>query len=200
MIVAGYAHRYEPDWLIDQLHENLAWVDGWAVHDDRNHPEVWSPSKQRNTAVRDKADRMGAKWLLFTAPDERWDRNTEYMVRKAVEYNPKARFSFPLHELWTPTEYRVDGLWGMKRRVRLTRLDGVGLNRPAYQVNAPIYHLKMIEEANRSERVRVHQAHNTWDNKSRGFAYLNDERGLTLAPIPGSYHPPYKPYVFKVDK
>lgn len=200
MIVAGYAHRYEPDWMIDQLRENLSWVDGFAAYDDRENPTVWSVAKERNLAVFLKAQEMGATWVLFTAPDERWSPNTEQVVRAAVEDHPKRRFAFPLRELWTPTEYRVDGVWRHKRRARLTR-PGVATTTPPVvlsQIN--LYHLKMIEPENRRRRVEVFKKHNRWDNLRGGFDYLNDERGLELEAIPEDlmYRPAYRTYDFSV--
>lgn len=199
MIVAGYAHRYEPDWMIDQLRENLSWVDGFAVHDDRENPTVWSVAKDRNRMVFSEAVRMGADWVLFTAPDERWAPNTETVVRTAVDMPTSRRFAFPLRELWTPTEYRVDGVWGHKRRTRLTR-PGRPTTTPPIVLPANIYHLKMIEPANRRLRVDVFKEHNSWDNKTKGFDYLNDETGLELESIPESlmYQPEYKTYEFAV--
>ena len=29
-IIAAFAYRYEPDWMIEQLRQNLSWVDGFA--------------------------------------------------------------------------------------------------------------------------------------------------------------------------
>lgn len=201
MIVAGYAHRYEPPHLIEELRENLAWVDGFAAYDDSDNPAVWSPAKPRNEAVRRAARAMGARWLLFTAPDERWDYRAADLIRSAVARQPNARFSFPLREMWTPTEYRIDGVWGMKRRMRLTRVDRRPSNHPAVFLDVPIYHLKMIEPANRAERARVHTEHNKWDNRAGGFAYLADERGLVTETIAADrgYLPPYRAYEFSIE-
>ena len=30
-LVAAFCYRYEPEWLVDQLIENLAWVDDFAI-------------------------------------------------------------------------------------------------------------------------------------------------------------------------
>jgi len=38
-IIAAFAYRYEPDWLIDDLRENLSWVDGFAELDDRDRSD-----------------------------------------------------------------------------------------------------------------------------------------------------------------
>lgn len=200
MIVAGYAHRYEPDWLIDQLRANLGWVDGFAVHDDRENSAVWSVAKERNQKVIDKAVEMGADWVLFTAPDERWSPNAEQVIRAAIEDKPKGRFAFPLRELWTPTEYRVDGVWGHKRRARLYRPAAFKSGHIYVLRDVNLYHLKMIERTNRERRVEVFNQHNKWDNRTTGFDYLADETGLTLEAIPPAlmYKPKYRTYEFSV--
>jgi hypothetical protein len=201
MVVAGFAHRYEPDWMVSDLKENLSWVDGYAAYDDRDNPQVWSPAKQRNQKVFDLALQLGADWVLFTAPDERWSPNTEQVVRTAVDMPTSRRFAFPLREMWTPTEYRVDGVWGTKRRARLTRLGVSTVRTPPIVLDAAnIYHLKMIEPENRERRVAVFKAHNNWDNKTRGFDYLADETGLELETVPDhlAYTPAYRSYQFAV--
>jgi len=199
MLVAAFAYRYEPDWLVDQLYENLGWVDGFAVHDGRAATEVWQPPKDRQQILLDKAVELGATWVLHTAPDERFDRTAETTIREAIR-SPNRRFSFPLREMWTPTHFRVDGIWGRKWRTRLGRVGDK--NTALVQLPVNIYHLKMIEPENRVERARVHTAHNTWNDHHRGFDYLTDEKGLRLKPVPKrrGYDPPYRPYVFRVDE
>jgi len=39
-IIAAFAYRYEPDWLIDDLREDLSWVDGFTELDDRDRSDV----------------------------------------------------------------------------------------------------------------------------------------------------------------
>jgi hypothetical protein len=200
VIVAGFAFRYEPDWMVDQLKENLAWVDGFAVFDGRQAIEPWEKRTGRNEAIWSTAREMGATWILHTAPDERWEPDAATKIADALASHPRGRFAFPLREMWTPTAYRSDGAWGKKYRVRVSRLDDPG--RATFYVDSNIYHLKMIEPENRAERQRVHTAYNTWDNRSKGFAYMTDERGLRLTEVPPDrlYTPGYRPYRFSVPE
>lgn len=190
-IIAAFAYRYEPDWMVEQLRENLSWVDGFAELNDRARTEPWGNTAERNAAVLAIAREMGAEWVYFTAPDERLQDGAEDVLRK-LSRGRHSKYRFHLREMWTPTHYRCDGDWGHRRRTRFYRLDTTDSSRMA---DIEIAHLKMID--NRAERARVHSRYNTWDNKSRGFDYMTDERGLELAPA-RPFSPPYRPYEFRV--
>ena len=193
MIVAAYARRYEPQWLVDDLRENLSWVDGFAELDDRDRAEPWSNTAERVKRLFAIVREMGADTVFYTAPDERLQDGAGEVLRALAP----GRYSLNLRELWTPDSYRVDGTWGGRRRKRFYTLDD---DSPVIPLNIDIYHLKMIEPENRAERARVHAAHNTWDNRRRGFSYMTDETGLVLERIPQGrgYSPPYRPYRFEV--
>ena len=198
MIVCTFAFRYEPDWMIDQLYENVGWVDGFATWDTRGHPNPWIPRKERARVLEEKARRMGADWLLVVSPDERLEPAAEGKLRRLAQ-KPHDRYRFRVRELWTPTAYRVDGRWGNKTgEARFYRL---GARRPVKTLDLNVYHLKMIDPANRAERVRVHKQWNDYDNRRVGFDYLADETGLALEEIPEGrmYQPPYRPYRFEVE-
>src|SRR5262249_38277971 len=101
--------------------------------------------------------------------------------------------------------YRVDGYWGRKTSYRLFRNDPAHRRfdpRPLHRFWMPmdialnietrgrhsgfnLYHLSMMERADREARVQRYEA---LDPKHRyqpmGYAYLADERGLELEPIP----------------
>ncbi|MFP3914941.1 MAG: hypothetical protein ACLFWM_08695 [Actinomycetota bacterium] len=196
-IVAAFAYRYEPDWLVDQLRENLSWVDGFAELDTRGRDDVWMPRVERVRAVQAIARDQGADWVLALDPDERLEDGAETALRALAEME-HGRYSLRMRELWTPSEYRVDGVWGQKWRKRFYRL---GNRDEPRRVDLNIYHLKMIEPANRRERVRIHSAHNHWDNRGRGFDYMLDEEGIVTETIPEGrgFTPPYRPYEFSVS-
>ena len=193
-IVAAFAYRYEPDWLVDQLRENLSWVDAFAELDDRERTGLWGQRKPRSQELMRIALELEPDWIYWTAPDERLEDRGARLLRRLSD-GPRSRYVFHLREMWTPEEYRVDGVWGRKVRGRFFRPNGRG---KARLVDLNIYHLKMIEPANRQERARVHSIANHWDNRRRGFDYMTDERGLRLERIPDGrgFSPPYRPYVF----
>lgn len=205
MIIAGFAYRYEPDWMIDQLRENLYWVDGFVDYDTRDATEPWVPATKRTAELYKRARRLAGDrpcWFLQTAPDERFESLAiDESVRWAIDHWPTSRFSFNLRELYTPTAYRVDGIWGKKIRRRLYRLGPGGpMGAQPVHLDFNIYHLKMIEPENRRRRAEVFKAHNHWDNKTLGFDYLTDESGLQTEEIPAGrgYDPAYQTYEFSV--
>ena len=198
VIAAAMAARYEPSWLVDQAVSSLSWCDEVVVYRDPS-TEPWTEARARNAAVLDAARATGAEWVFFTAPDERLESGAAALVRAHLATAAEGtRYALRLRELWTPDAYRVDGVWGAKTRVRIYRLDEPKARTILLPLN--LYHLKMIDPANRTERVRVFERYNTWDNATQGFSYLTDERGLELETIPEGhgYHPPYRPYTFRV--
>lgn len=197
-IVAAFAYRYEPDWMIEDLKANLAWVDEFVELNDRDRAEPWGNVKERTAALMAKVAESGADWVYYTAPDERLEDGAGPVLRALAEAGKADRFRLCLRELWTPEAWRSDGMWGAKRRTRFYRVGTTGKGR---SMDLNIYHLKMIDPSNRAERARVHGQHNTWDNKHRGFGYMTDETGLELTEIPEGrgFSPLYRPYTFKVD-
>lgn len=198
-LVLAFAHRYEPDWLIEQLLENCAWVDGFAIVDTRGHEDVWVPRTERMALMQREARRLNADWVLHLDPDERLEDRAERVIRRAINHPKADRYALRMRELWSPTEYRVDGIWGKKWRRRLYRL-GCAPDAPVRRLETMIYHLATAEPENRTIRRRIHTDHNSWDNRKRGFDYLDDESGLVTKPIPKGrgFHPPYRRYIKKV--
>jgi len=198
-IIAMFAYRYEPDWLIDQLRENLSWCDGFAELNDRDRTEPWGNVTERTDALLAIARDMEADWIYYTSPDERLEDGAGDVLRSLAERGRYDRYRFHLREMWTPDAWRSDGMWNRKWRTRFYRPGTSGKGR---NVDLNIYHLKMIERENRIERARVHEAHNTWDNRARGFEYMLDETGLELERIPDGrgYSPAYRSYRFEVEE
>lgn len=201
-LVAGYAHKYEPAWLIEELRENLAWVDGFVTIDQTNRvDELWSVRAERVAELRRLGVEAGAEWMLIMDPDERLEDKAGRVIRKLIRNDPSLRFTFHFKELFTPTAYRTDGIWGRKTRRRLFHLHQP--RNPRALIDLNIYHLKHIEEGNGALRARVFEQANTWDNHRLGFDYLADSKGMVLEEIsPGrGFTPPYtRPYVFTVPE
>ena len=126
-IIAAFAYRYEPDWLIDDLRENLSWVDGFAELNDRDRSDLWGVRGDRTHRLMRIAMAMEPDWIFYTAPDERLEDRAATVLRRLAERGRHDRYSVRLREMWTPDRYRVDGVWGGKRRGRLCWPAALGL-------------------------------------------------------------------------
>lgn len=203
-LIAVTFFRYEPSFLVADWMENVEWIreDGLGetiAIDTSDHDAPWIPKAERRRAMTNLARGSGADFLLELDADERLEDNARKVIPEllADPKEPYPHFRFPLREMWTPTEYRVDGWWGKKRRGRLRPVrngSGRGIHAPLN-----IYHLTHIERESRQARRDTHRVHNRWDNGGR-FDYLLNEKGLKLEAIPEGrgFSPPYtKPYIRK---
>jgi len=216
-IVAVYSRRWEPQWMVDELKENLSWVDAIIEYDDRDRPkeDLWCDEAQRYRWFHKKAGELDATFVLGTAPDERWDRTSPRQIRQAMSRYGRAYFSFRVYELYTPTQYRTDGNWARHAQQRIYRWDEkqqfpdgklhhaiVPPPLPDQYVRSLppiIYHLKHIEPQNRIRRYEMFKqldANEQYCNHE-GYDYLIDEQHIRLEDIPTPYYPPYtKKYVW----
>lgn len=211
-LTAIYARRDEPDELIDGLRQNLAWVDRIIeVETPRTGP--WPHEGRLNAHKRELLAAAGAGWCLFVDPDERIeDRAAQLVPTILADASRRTIFTFPFREMWTLTHWRCDGAWGTKGdRKRLFHLHAGQTfpNKPIHcqpvpqhsrlsRVRLPVfmYHLKMIEPANRAARARAYldaDPAGRWLNGG-DWSHLADEGGLELAEIePGrGFSPPYR--------
>lgn len=219
-IIATYARRDEPQWLIDELRQNLWWVD--AFHETQTPTSGPWPHEGEQLAMRRQAilDEYGPCWTLWIDPDERLEDGADEIVRatcaRTERYDryPRLLFGFPLREMWTPTQWRCDGSWGRKLpRWRLFKLRpgqtfknkrihcAVRPNGMSRRVlPAIMYHLKNIEPQNRVARAQAYEDADRGHRDGRVWTWLHDETGLQLADIePGrEFSPPYtRPYYFQ---
>jgi hypothetical protein len=156
-----------------------------------------------------------ADWLLGIDADERLEDGFRQRAEKAIRRaDIEGHRAYWLHllELWEPERYRVDGIWGTKRRASLFRssedhqfhprrihthwasLPQPDGSWPAADVR--IYHLRMIDPTDRLvrvERYRRLDPNRVW--QPIGYDYMLDEEGLELRDIePGrGYTPPLPP-------
>ncbi|MGH2956785.1 MAG: glycosyltransferase family 2 protein [Solirubrobacterales bacterium] len=150
--------------------------------------------------------RHGAEWVLSVDADHRLEREFRKRCERVIrdgEPSGHMAYSVPLRELWgSPRTYRVDGIWGRKRRARLfqARADHEFDTKPLHSIKAPlqarkdgeipvadlvVYHLRMIRPEDRRKRRERYQA---LDPEARyqpglGYDYLTDERGIRLERI-----------------
>jgi hypothetical protein len=217
-LVACFGIKYEPQWLVDELIQNLSpFVDDFAILDDRDRThELWRNEAEYRQVLRQKAFDLNADWILWTSPDERWCNNAKIVIPPLLHTEKDIVYVFKLYEMYTPTQYRSDGIWDRKQRPRLYRLkegQNVGTNpiqTRSYPLeysrvpiqNVGIYHLKHIEEQNRINRADVFQALDpNNDYQKIGYDYLKNDEGIELKKIPRLYQPMYeKSYIFDPPK
>jgi len=200
-LTAIYARRDEPQELIDGLRQNLSWVDRIIeVPTPRDGP--WPHEGKLNAHKRDLLAAAGAGWCLFVDPDERIeDRAAELIPPLLARAARRTVFTFPFREMWTPTQWRCDGAWGIKgdRKRMFYLMPGQRFpNKPIHCQPVPIvsrlarqrlpvfmYHLKMIEPDNRYERARAYRDADPYGHWLKGgdWTHLVDETGLELAEI-----------------
>lgn len=176
----------------------------------RRDPHVWDDGLNHRLAI-EAALRHAPDWMVGLDADERLEREfrtrAEDEIRRAEERGYTA-LSLCLRELWdSPTTYRVDGVWGTKRRARLFKnapglrfdlrslhghwapLSGrrrfFGIFRRYPAADLLLYHLRMIDPQDRqARRDRYNRLDPGRKFQRRGYDYLTDEEGLRLKELP----------------
>lgn len=217
-LVVCLGQKYEPDWLMNQFYKNMDFADDFAVLDCRNRDELWIHEGEYRRILREMALSKGADYIMFASADERYEKNAGKIIRAVVDSGSSDLFDMRLCELFTPNQYRVDDIWGKKRRVRLWRWmphyefanDPIqcqsypkNTGKPIIPLDVNIYHLKMIEPENRRMRAAVFKEldkENQYQNI--GYDYLYDNYGMELEEIPEGreYLPEYRKYIFSPPK
>lgn len=218
-IVAACGWRYEDEWLVEDWKKNLAWVDGFAIIDDRDRPDddLWGNEVELYRKQRELARELGADWILVSAPDERWDYSAEEVIRSHIRYLKRAILRVPIREMYTPTAYRSDRGWWRHEEHRIYALhdDQVFDNSPLHNSIVPkrdrftkvmsipteVYHLKHIEPENRRARAAIYAALDPEAKLTvlKKYDQLTDETNMELTEIkpPKGFDPPYdRPYYF----
>jgi len=146
------------------------------------------------------------EWIVAIDADERLERDFRRRAARVIRRGRLLGFeayAVRLRELWGDRDhYRCDGLWAKKRPPRLFRArhDHAFDARPVHPVRVPlqsqrlggwpvadleIYHLRMIEVADREARQRRYlelDPDRRWQKV--GYDYLVDERGLRRRRVP----------------
>jgi len=208
-VIAVFSYRFDAH-LVSDLIANLdPIVDGWIAYDDRKATGAFSSEPLRRHALLAAARDAGADWILAIDPDERLERSAAERIAKLTSVYRRIAWGFRLREMYSPTDYRVDGLWGEKIQYRLFKAydpancqskafhdlwypSSVGFKARDSGLN--LYHLKMIEPKRRIARRDLYDyldpGHVLQDV---GYDYLADEAGAVFERIsPGrEYHPPH---------
>lgn len=182
-------------------------VDGWISYDDRNASGMFSNEVRRRAALLTAARESGAAWALAIDPDERFEVSLAYRIADLLAHTTARAHTFPVREMYSSNQYRVDGVWGEKRQARLLSLgEGVVIppgdlhlawssfipNPHLHHTDINLYHLKMIAAERRKARAALY---NHLDPnrvmQSIGYDYLTDDTGAEFEVIPTerAYYP-----------
>jgi hypothetical protein len=184
-------------------------VDGWVAFDDRSSTEMFSNEPARRNLLLDHAARLGARWVLAVDPDERFETGLAGQMPALLAAEGPTAYTFRLRELFASDAYRDDGIWGLKRQVRLFTLGEIpsynmDIHSPWLPTGSPhkqlttdvnLYHLKMITPERREARRDLY---NHLDPEKRyqkiGYDYLADMRDAVLVKVPRDrgYQPPHR--------
>ena len=174
----------------------------------RNQPgrPVWDEPGNHKRLV-EAALRYGAEWIIAIDADERLEREFRTRAERVIQRGRSiglTAFGVHFRELWdSPHTFRADGIWGRKTQPRFFRAlaDHQFDERPMHAAKAPlqgkvrgsfpianliIYHLRMVHRQDREARRLRNER---FDPQARyqssiGYAYLTDETGLRLRPVP----------------
>jgi hypothetical protein len=175
------------------------------IRQPRRPSEQWDDGANHRRLI-EAALRHRPDWLLGVDADERLESGFGERARTLIRNADAAgigAFYVTIRELWdAPDRYRADGIWGAKRSARLfrarqdhefdsQRLHGhwAPLNSRVggdfLQADLIVYHLRMLTpERRRRRRERYETLDPDRLCQEIGYAYLTDETGLELAPLP----------------
>lgn len=208
-IVAAFAFRYDYQLIPDLLKNIEEIIDDYVFIDDRKRKDDWINETYMRTTLTQKAKDKGADWILGLDPDERFEKNAKKVIKKITRTKDKTIYGFNFRELYSENEYRIDGIWGQKKKFILfpNFPDQKFMSLRVHQQWAPInedykkietginiYHLKMIDPKNRESRKIIY---NKLDPNKKiqkiGYDYITDENGMVLEKIPNNrkYYPKY---------
>ncbi|MCL1877062.1 hypothetical protein FWF74_03455 [Candidatus Saccharibacteria bacterium] len=217
-VIATVSYKYDGDYL-DDLKENIKDIaDEVIIKFDEKGIFLKGAGEYRAEMYR-QAEQAGADYILVIDPDERLEKKSAVKIRKLLEkyYGQRVSFEFNFREMYTPTSYRIDGIWGEKKREMIFSVfpdnvyPDVKLHEPRCPVNDDckriktglnVYHLKHIKPELRKHRKELYKKldpKSKW-NGDAGYDYLDDEIGMKLKKVPSRrmYKPVYRDY--KIDE
>ncbi len=175
------------------------------IRKPRRSPHTWDEPENRRLLV-EAAGRHAPDWLVAVDADERLERAFRERARAEIaraERDGIPALSVHFRELWgSPDTFRADGIWGTKRFARFFKyradaeLDPRALHGHWAPLNSRVgggfppgdlivYHLRMVDaEARRERRERYEKLDPENRFQKVGYAYLTDEAGLELRPLP----------------
>lgn len=206
-IIAMFAYCERDKHFVAGALANLSWVDDIVAYDNSGKPYN---EREMRLEMKRRAIAKHADWILEIDPDERFEKNAKDIFREVTKTKRKVIYQVHFRELYRPDAYRVDGIWGKKRRLSLyavypdQKVQGKTFNMktwpitPDYErikLDVNLYHLKMIDPQARKERVKWLKSMDP-EAKTQliGYDYLLDETGMELEKIPSGreYFPKYE--------
>ena len=206
-VLALFSFRFDAHLVPDLIANIDPIVDGWIAFDDTNATGVFSSQVDRRRALLQAAKENGADWVLAVDPDERFEIDTAARIASLTQASGKVAWGFNFREMYSPTTYRIDGIWGEKKRFSLFRMfdpserSDTGLHDTWYPKSngfkekycgLNLYHLKMISPARRAARSGLYEFLDP-DHRDQpmGYDYLAEEAGARFETIPAKrgYNP-----------
>jgi tetratricopeptide (TPR) repeat protein len=198
-VAAVFSYRYDAQ-LVPGLIENISpSVHAWVGFDDRAAVEAMSNEPARRNVLLNAARAIGAEWILAVDPDERFEIGLEDRITQMTNREEPALWNFAIRELFLHDSYRIDGLWGGKKQMRLFPANASnaasgdnyhggwvklhsGLR--SFDSGLNLYHLRHILPARRQHRRDTYAAADP-DRRFQkiGYDYLVDERSMVLEAI-----------------
>lgn len=197
--IAVFSYRYDAHLVPDLLANLDPIVDGWIAFDDRQAQGIFSSETHRRRLLLESACDAGADWILAVDPDERLEYATADRIGQLTSRRRRIAWGFHFREMYSSTDYRVDGIWGTKIQHRLFRAydpaqyrskdlhglwypEGIGFKERNSDLN--LYHLKMIEPKRRSGRQALYrQLDPKHEMQDIGYDYLADETNARFESI-----------------
>lgn len=208
-IVALFSYRFDAHLIPDMLENIAPLCDGWIAWNDTKRTDEWYHEGRIRNLLLAEAKARGADWALCIDPDERYEINTSNKIRELVSQSEHTIWGFHFRELYTVDSYRIDGIWGEKKRWNLFPLH-MRQRHPNLRVHsewAPtnsrykkvmtdlnLYHFKMIDPINRVERTELYKKIDVEKQfQDIGYDYLMDETTIKLKKIESfqTYYPEY---------
>jgi hypothetical protein len=197
--------------LVRDLIDNISpAVDGWIGWEPRtDHARNYGQHVEMEVLLA-AARESGARWILLTEPDERFELALAQQIRYLTARDcPHTLWSFRVVHLFESELMRVDGQWGRDQQIRLfpaqaavtiqsfpmrTDIAARGVGRRSSRLR--LYRLRLSTP---SQRERFHAAAVSSDPlrefQLTGYDYLQDDQGCTLVPIE-----PHRDFYPHVDK
>ena len=200
-VIAIFSYRHDAQ-LVPALLKNIApFVHGYAAWNDNVALSMRLNEPERRNRLNQVAKEMGADWILALDPDERFEPALAMRMEDlTLKRNAQTLWVFQLREMYSPTAWRSDGIWGRKTQTRLYPVQAVTdfLDKPLHGpwvVGVPgfvqrptflnLYHLRHATP----ERTQLRRDTYAAADPQRlfhpiGYDYLVDLRGATFTEIP----------------